>query len=441
MVVQPLNPFLLRFWPLQPWPVLMTGVGVVLVGLALMVFGAPLGGARFVCFLVGLITVGAAVSMRLRKAGQAFEERTESAGVLAVAAFAALLAFLGTDKSWDSLQMVLVVLVLVALGGVVLVLLPTPARMIVVGALVILHFVGILTAATTIEPPGSVAPWVSQELWADFYHPYLQFMYLGNAYHFYSPDPGPPSLLWFHIRYQDGRVKWFKIPHRDDDPLPVHHTRLLSITESTSELYLVPPEDFTSMRTLQQDRRAWGEKYEIPVERQNYILPVNQQYQEPQPFALKMLSSYVRHVAHTFPTLGAADNTVRSIKVYRFRQTFISQEAMALGRSPLDKSLFVGYYQGEYDKDGTLLYQNVYDAAHKLVECRDPFRYWYIPIYYERINGQPFTPDVKIEEERLVDCLVRHAELDMSVDPPVVRDGPNDPADSPWDDDDKPPSK
>ena len=129
--------------------------------------------------------------------------------------------------------MVLVVLDAAALAGVVLVLLPTPARMIVVGVLVLVHFGGMITAATTIDPPGASAPWVSQQAWL-WYRPYLQFMYLNNAYHFYSPEPGPPALVWFHIKYKDGQVKWVKIPHRDDDPVPIHHTRLLSITESTA---------------------------------------------------------------------------------------------------------------------------------------------------------------------------------------------------------------
>ena len=41
--------------------------------------------SRFVCFLIGLVMAGTAVSLRLKTAGPAFEERMESAGVLAVA--------------------------------------------------------------------------------------------------------------------------------------------------------------------------------------------------------------------------------------------------------------------------------------------------------------------------------------------------------------------
>ena len=113
MAANPTSLFLRRLWPPKPWPVMGSGVGITLVGLALAALGERLAGVRFVCSLAGLITAGAAVSLRLKTAGQAFEERMESAGVLAVAAFAALLAYFGTDQAWDSMHMVLVVLVVV----------------------------------------------------------------------------------------------------------------------------------------------------------------------------------------------------------------------------------------------------------------------------------------------------------------------------------------
>ena len=31
-------------------------------------------------------------------------------------------------------------------------------------------------------------------------------MYLNNAYHFYSPDPGPATYVWFRIFYISNEV-------------------------------------------------------------------------------------------------------------------------------------------------------------------------------------------------------------------------------------------
>jgi hypothetical protein len=401
-------------WRPRPWPVLLAGLAITAVGLILVVAGDALAPIRFVLFLAGLITAGAALSMRFRVAGWLFEERMETAGMLAVAAFACLLAFadaISADPSWDSMQMVLVALIAVALLGVVLVLLPATVRAIVVGVLVLVHFGGMITAATTIEPPGASAPWVARQLGANVYRRYLQFMYLNNAYHFYSPEPGPPSLVWFHIKYVDGRVKWFKIPHRDEDPVPIHHTRLLSITESTALTSNQIPQEPGRWSDLKFNRKRAGDLLDIKVA-PDTIMPETIQYQETQPFSQNMIESYVRHVAWEFPSLGDPDNKVKGIKVYRLRHTIISPQAIAEGRSPLDKITYVGYYQGEYDAEGKLLHA-VYDAKDNLVQVNDPFRFWYMPIYTRPKDGSPYRSDMRPEELEYVDSLTRHARLDL----------------------------
>jgi hypothetical protein len=437
-----------RFWPPRPWHVLLVGLGVTLLGLLGATLGDNFAGLRFVLFLVGLVTAGAAVSMRLRRAGwAAFEDRMETAGMLAVAAFAALLAllnYMSVDTAWDSMEMVLVALILAALAGVVLVLLPTTARMIVGGLLVVVHFLGILSAATAIDPPNSAAPWVARVAHQYVYRPYVEFMYLNNAYHFYSPEPGPPSLLWFHVKYENGKVKWVKIPHRDDDPVPIHHVRLLSITESSAALeQLQLRADYETATYIKYQRNKWGELFDIK-EAPEFIMPVPSQEQETQPFSQKMIESYVRHIAFTHPSLGEAPNGVKSIKVYRLRHGIILPQAMAEGRDPRDKTLFVGYYQGEYDKDGNLLYPDTYTLdgnpnspsvpydypGAKLAKREDAFRFWYMPVYYRpKDHSKPVvTPEMRPQDLELVDCLTRHAWFDLGQKKVI-----EDPADSPWD--------
>ncbi len=415
-------------WRRRPWPVLLAGLAITAAGLILFAAGANLAPIRFVLFLVGLITVGAAVSMRFRVAGPFFDERMETAGMLAVAAFAGLLAFIGVDPAWDSMKMVLVVMIAVALLGAVLVLLPATVRAIMVGALILAHFGGMITAATTIEPPGTSAPWVSRQLWSNVYRRYLQFMYLNNAYHFYSPEPGPPALLWFHIQYADGQVRWFKIPHRDEDPVPIHHTRLLSITESASMALAQPPPDPQRWADLKYKRERVGELFDIDVA-PDYVMPEYLQYQETQIFSLKMIESYVRHVAWEFPSLGDPTNTVKTIKVYRLRHKIITAQEMAEGRSPLEKIMYVGFYQGEYDAQGKLLHVE-YGPEGNVTEVNDPFLFWYMPIYYRPKDHSKFLrPDMKPDELELFDAITRHARLDIE-----TKTVSKDPNDTPWDD-------
>ena len=298
-----------------------------------------------------------------------------------------------------------------------------------VGVLVLVHFGGMIDAATTIEPPGASAPWVSRMMWAHVYRRYLQFMYLNNAYHFYSPEPGPPALLWFHIRYDDGQVKWFKIPHRDEDSVPIHHTRLLSITESTSiDVHAAAARRHAAGRTSRPHGERVGDLFDIEVA-PDYVMPVRLQYQEAQTFSQKMIESYVRHVAWEFPSLGDPGNKVEGIKVYRLRHTIISPQLVAEGRSPLDKTLYIGYYQGEYDADGKLLHAD-YDDKGNITQVNDPFRFWYMPIYYQpKDHSKFYRPDMKPDELELVDCITRHARLDLD-----QKKVSNDPNDTPWDD-------
>lgn len=412
MPANPATTFLGGLLRPRPWPVLLTGLGITALGLG-FALGEAAAPFRFVPFLAGLILAGAGVSLRFKTAGQAFEERLETAGVLAVAAFAALLAFLGTDPAWGSMELVLVVMIVVALVAVVLVLLPKPIRMIAGGLLILVHFGAILTAATAIDPLNGGAPWISRKL-SVVYYPYLQFMYLNNAYHFYSPDPGPPSVVWFHIKYQDGKVKWFKIPNRDEDAVQLHHTRLLSVTESTSNFYQQLPWDANVLTAIRASREQAGKDYNLPLDES--IMPINAQYQEALPYSQKMIESYVRHVADTYPSLGDPANTVKSIKVYRFRQTIIDMKSMAEGADPQDKRLFIGYYEGEYDKDGALLRPDVVKDG-KLLRRTDPFRFWYMPIYY------------RASDHVLVDYLTKHARLDLDK---TESEQTHDPNDSPW---------
>src|SRR5260370_1204304 len=57
--------------------------------------------------------------------------------------------------------------------------------------------------------------------------PYLGFLYPNTAYHFYSPEPGPPTLLWYRVEYANGETQLFRIPDRSHDRNPLHYQRLL----------------------------------------------------------------------------------------------------------------------------------------------------------------------------------------------------------------------
>jgi len=328
-----------------------------------------------VCLFLGLMLVAAVgIGMVLRWAisGEfdADEQpvgdyQTCSALILSLAAVAALIGYLALDPAWDSLRSFLCVAALVAQFGAMLIVLPMVWRKVIASILVVLHFGGVASAITAIDPPGAQAPWLASKVWSTFYRPYLQFTYMNNAYHFYSPEPGPASLFWARLEYEGGLTRWVKIPDRQQSPVPLHYQRILAITESINQIQpLMGP----ALEEKEKKRRQAGDILGIPI---HPHLMASYQYREPGDYSKRLIGSYVRLLARSHPVF-VDDNKVahelKRIKLYRVTHTIIGAPGLASGESPLDLGYYLPYYQGEFTPDG------------KLVNADDPFLYWVIPI-------------------------------------------------------------
>ena len=91
--------------------------------------------------------------------------------------------------------------------------LPSPVRRFAafgVSVLILVHFTAI-TSAVLANPPG---PWVAMQSQHLIFRPYLAFMYLNNAYRFYSPEPGPSQPV----------VVSHRIQTRQRNPFPLDET-------------------------------------------------------------------------------------------------------------------------------------------------------------------------------------------------------------------------
>jgi hypothetical protein len=275
----------------------------------------------------------------------------------------------------------------------------------VVSLFILYHFGGILVAVTSVNTPSGTTPWVSSTLWTYCYRPYLQFLYLTNAYHFYSPEPGPASLIWARVEYADKSSRWVKIPNREEhykDPLGQEYFRRLSLTESINQLEpaLTLPEGMLQKRLLDgRDYKAGP----IPID---YNVPLHLQYRQPKLESRKMLACVAQFIARNYPHPTQPEVEVTSVKIYRVvhrmlhpaqmvrydhqgrrinRIQFTDKDGNLIDQevSPLLPTLFQPYYQGEYDRDGNLLDPN------------DTLLYWLIPIVprYENKLPSPFrTP-------------------------------------------------
>jgi hypothetical protein len=306
----------------------------------------------------------------------------------------------------DSAVLLFRVATVLSAVGALVVLLPSVGRRIVVSLFILFHFVGILTAVTSVSP----SPWLSTQIWTTVYRPYLYFLWLNNAYHFYSPQPGPANLLWFCIEYEsdsDGtrNFRWVLIPDWDDDGHPVNpdgsrvfsgteYTRRLSLAEYTGSGGGVP----WDLYQLIGKRMEKGQLDRIPLFDPR-ILPYDQQYKLPDDRSKRWIQTYVRHVAATFKHQNPAKEhlPVKTVKFYRVLHQILDPGQIIQGMEPNDTRLYYPFYCGEFDKDGNYsdrcVRTGINSEGYFQWEVRDPYLYWIIPTEYLIRHAQGAGPE------------------------------------------------
>ncbi len=337
-------------------------------------------------------------------AGYALTLRPASWISWGIAAITTLIASVGLPDSWDSIQMLFRLLTILAAAGTVLMLLPMTARLTLISCAVLFHFGGILTATTWPDP----APWLTNQIGQRVYQPYLTFMYLKNAYHFYSPEPGPASHLFALVTYEldeidpnTGKKKivreWKTMPRRDGeqlrDPLSQTYYRRLSLTEMASQTV---PALMTTQNLETEDVKARRLAVFSMPDPSRCNEPVNMQYRIPQPHLYRyLIPSYIRHMAQAY---SAPDSKVIGIKLYRVEHRIITSTAFVKGLSPYHPTTYKPYYFGEYTPEG------------KLIDTQDPMLYWLVPVLPKPNGAAPGDPE-QIDYD---DHMSRHAGFEFN---------------------------
>ena len=294
------------------------------------------------------------------------------------AAGIAFMASYGFPADWDSGPRVARVLTVVALSGALLCAVSGRARWVMLSILGVVHFGGILTAVT--GPPPQ--PYLSGQAWVLFYRPYLQFMYLNNAYQFYSPEPGPAVQLWAVIEYKtddpDQRYQWFRMPVRPThvrDPLLLSYYRRLALTERLNSLNPNPLESAAEQAQILARRNL---RRDIPHHPQ---MTEVQEYRPPNSEMRRLvIPSFARHIISTHQREGLE---VVSVKLYRVEHRMLPPADLSKGVSVFDPSWYLPFFYGEFDAEGNLL------------DSRDPMLYWLVPILY-KTDSMTQKKDAKI---------------------------------------------
>ena len=339
---------------------------------------------------------------------QVDQELGLSYGILAFCFFVGswtLLRDPAEPTDWDSIRLFLRVGSVVCLYAAALVLARPRLRRLMLSLLFVLHFTGISSACLAAPP----APWIAQQAWMRLFRPYLEFMYLNNAYHFYAPEPGPSSYLWFRVIFTTDDEKedfglWYKVPQVDDEgriqhPVALEYQRYLSMTENIAQTDPLPPELIFNPATKAVEPnplyairlmlaepapmliigKSDSKQLRIPLHPE---VPKTRQVNIPADGSRRLLASFARHVAHRYPTYVEGGRTLKfkSVKIYRVIHAIppiVWYQNPVL--KPTDPTLYRPYYIGNYRADGTQ------------IDDRDPYLYWLLPILRDRPTD-PHSP-------------------------------------------------
>jgi len=364
-------------------------------------FGAVLSGIAFAGTQAAFLSAGPAAllaSAGMIVAGASLTLDPRRPALWALACLTSVLSAFGYSPDWDSMRLFAEVVAGIAVLGLVLSALPTRVACYVGIAWLAFHFAGILSAVT-LPPP---QPWLSVQLWSRYFRPYLSFIYMNNAYQFYSPDPGPASELWWCVMYEKidptpaetenpPKVhRWIKMPNRSvdfRDPLGMVYFRRLALTEQLAQgkgntfMSLYESEEIQSRRSKRIDIHDHPElvlaaKYRPPAEAsQRFLLPAfaaipANQYPTPDPVYFDGVEAY----------------KVKSVYMYRVEHQIVSMNMFVGVRDPefpsnprtpmhpWDQALSYPWFMGEYvaaaDKPGEFV----------LKDSADPLLFWIVPI-------------------------------------------------------------
>lgn len=376
----------------SPQRVRVTQAAAGIACLAAIILGAVAGssadGIRALLATMGLIAGGAALTLRPAQ----IQAWLIAAGIAALGIFA-------FPESWDSFRFLATVLTCLAAVGAGLIALPASLRYGILTVYFLFHFGGILVATTWPHP----TPWITDQLGTRVYEPYLKFAYLKNAYHFYSPDPGHASHLYFMVRYEaanpetgatEVRNDWVTMPTRPEqvkDPLGLTYYRRLALAEQCSQTTpgAITPLTFEKseayLRRQQVENGLIIGYPRIPLA-PPYLEPVELQYRVPHERITRyIMPSYVRHICHTYASNGKKP---LSVKVYRLEHRILTQQLLQDRMNPYHPTTYRPYFLGTFDAQG------------ELVDPQDPMLYWLVPIL-PKTGGEPGRD--------FEDYLARHA--------------------------------
>lgn len=185
----------------------------------------------------------------------------------------------------------------------------------IITVLVIAHFFALAIAVTSYSTSNFPAP-VLAVMVSERLQPYLQATFLNNAYRFFAPNPGTPTVMWFRIQHEDHTICWAEIPgDAKSSLLRASYQKRLNLSLLLSQ-HLAPDPQLGKLRFS--------------------------------PLGEICLSSVIRHLAYQI----GGSKPVKSIGVYLVQHAIITPQQVRDGWKTNDLRLYQAVFAGAYSAAG-----------------------------------------------------------------------------------------
>lgn len=197
-----------------------------------------------------------------------------------------------------------------------------------VSILVIAHFFAIGIAVTSYSTANFPAP-VLSVMASEPLQPYLQATFLNNAYRFFAPNPGTPTVMWFRIQHEDRSVCWSEVPgSAESSVLRASYQKRLNLSLLLSQ-HLAP------------DPQSGKLRYS--------------------PMGEICMASVIRHLADEH----GESQPVKSIGVYLVQHAIITPQQVRDGWKTNDLRLYKAVFAGAYTAEGKRTDENKPDVKEQ----------------------------------------------------------------------------
>lgn len=165
--------------------------------------------------------------------------------------------------------------------------------------------------------------------------PYLDFLWLTNAYRFFSPDPGASNVVWFRIAFKDKTAQCVQLPEKRDFNwrMPLQRQVSLAMLLLMNTENVMREDEATAARMMSDNRPSFKRQFS--------------------PYGEAILQSFIRHVSRDARySKSASGAEIESIDVFSCDYGIREPGHVRMNWDMYDPRLLTAYFVGRFLPDG-----------------------------------------------------------------------------------------